>query len=203
VRETVPDDELERAGEIVLVDLPPEDLIARLRAGKVYDGARVPGALEGFFRIENLRALREVALRQVAETVEARRVQEPPIAERLLALVGLDAGDERVVRRAWRSAQRLAGELDVLVLLDGPSTPERRRRLEELRRLTAMLGAHLLVEEGDELAVLARVARERGTTYLLMGPPAPRRFKEPLLLKILRVLPDLDVRIVADRDRDH
>ena len=86
VRETVPDDELERADEIVLVDLPPEDLIARLQAGKVYPAARVPSALEGFFRVENLRALREVALRQVAETVEVRRVEEPPIAERLLAL---------------------------------------------------------------------------------------------------------------------
>ena len=116
VRETVPDDELERADEIVLVDLPPEDLIARLQAGKVYAPARVPNALNGFFRVENLRALREVALRQVAETVEVRRVEEQPIAERLLAFVGLDERDERVVRRAWRSAQRLAGELDVLVV---------------------------------------------------------------------------------------
>ena len=155
VRETVPDDELERADEIVLVDLPPEDLIARLQAGKVYPAARVPSALEGFFRVENLRSLREVALRQVAETVEVRRVEEQPIAERLLAFVGLDERDERVVRRAWRSAQRLAGELDVLVVADSQPSAEQRRRLEELRRMTAMLGAHLLVEDGDALEVLA------------------------------------------------
>ena len=73
VRETVPDDELEKADEVVLIDLPPEDLVARLRDGKVYDPARVPAALNGFFRVENLRALREVALRQVAETVEASK----------------------------------------------------------------------------------------------------------------------------------
>jgi two-component system sensor histidine kinase KdpD len=199
VRETVPDAELDRADEVVLVDLPPEDLIARLQAGKVYPQARVPAALEGFFRTENLRALREVALRQVAETVEVRRVEEQPIAERLLALVGLDERDERVVRRAWRSAQRLSGELDVLVVTDSQPSAEQRRRLEELRRLTAMLGAHLLVEEGDALEVLRRVARERGTTYILLGPPKPSRLREPLLLKILRALPDVDVRVVAQR----
>ena len=119
VRETVPDEELSRADEVVLIDLPPEDLVARLRDGKIYDAARVPAALNGFFRVEHLRALREVALRQVADTVDAHRVDAPPIAERLLALATLDEAGERVVRRAARSAQRLGGELDVLVLV-GP-----------------------------------------------------------------------------------
>ena len=199
VRETVPDEELAKADEIVLVDLPPEDLITRLQAGKVYPQARIAPALNGFFRVENLRALREVALRQLAETVEERRVDEPPIAERLLAFVSLDERDERVVRRAWRSAQRLGGELDVLVVAKQEPSADQRARLESLRRLTAMLGAHLLVQDGDELEVLTRVARERGTTYVLLGPPPRRRFGEPLLLKILRELPDIDVRIVAQR----
>jgi two-component system, OmpR family, sensor histidine kinase KdpD len=200
VRETVPDEQLATADEIVLVDLPPEDLIARLRAGKVYAPARIAPALNGFFRVENLRALREVALRQLAETVEDGRIDEPPIAERLLAFVSLDERDERVVRRAWRSAQRLNAELDVLVVAQTPSA-QRRARLESLRRLTAMLGAHLLVEDGDALDVLKRVARERGTTYILLGPPPARRLLggEPLLLKVLRELPGVDVRVVAQR----
>jgi two-component system sensor histidine kinase KdpD len=199
VRETVPDEELAKADEIVLVDLPPEDLIARLRGGKVYPAPRIEPALNGFFRVENLRALREVALRQLAETVEERRVDEPPIAERLLAFVSLDERDERVVRRAWRSAQRLGGELDVLVV-SNQAGAEERGRLESLRRLTAMLGAHLLIEDGDELEILTRVARERGTTYILLGPPPRRRFGgEPLLLKLLRELPGVDVRVVAQR----
>ncbi len=210
VRETVPDDELSKADEVVLIDLPPEDLVARLRDGKVYDAARVPAALNGFFRVENLRALREVALRQVAENVEARRLdvrEAQPIAERLLALVGLDEADERVVRRAARSAQRLGGELDVLVVRDPESeaSAAERGRLEALRRIVAMLGAHLLIEEGsDTIAVLERVARDRGTTYVLIGPPAPKRglgrFSEPLIMRILRALPDVDVRVVARRD---
>ena len=79
VRETIPDEILSEADEVVLIDLTPEALIARLRAGKVYRPERVPAALNNFFKIENLAALRETALRQVAEDVEVKRlVREPP-----------------------------------------------------------------------------------------------------------------------------
>ena len=79
VRETFPDSVLSGADEVVLVDVTPPALIERLRAGKVYKPERVPAALNGFFRVENLEALREVALRQVAEGVEAKRlVRAPP-----------------------------------------------------------------------------------------------------------------------------
>jgi two-component system sensor histidine kinase KdpD len=224
VRETVPDQVLSRADEIVLVDLTPEDLIVRLREGKVYAPARVPAALNGFFRIENLQALREVALREVAEDVGSRRTEkeplgareerlfgttEPiPIQERLLALVGLDARDERVIRRAWRSSQRLSAELDILVVRDPEDEPGAggRARLEELRRLSAMLGAHLIVEDGDDpVPVAAKVARERGTTYVFVAAPPSRRglgrLAEPLPIRLSRTLPEVDVRLVGDRVR--
>jgi two-component system sensor histidine kinase KdpD len=202
VRETVPDEELGRADEVVLVDLPPADLIQRLRDGKVYPPERVPMALGGFFKVENLRSLREVALRQVAETVEAGRLVreggEPAIAERLLAFVDLD--DERVVRRAWRSAQRLGGELDVLLVREGEPSADERARIEALRRLCSVLGAHLIVEEGhDPIPALERVARERGITYVLLADPPLRRFREPLVMRILKALPHVDVRIVRER----
>ena len=74
VRETLPDQVLGAADEVVIVDLTPEALIARMRAGKIYPPERVRAALNGFFRIENLAALREVALRQVAEEVEPKRL---------------------------------------------------------------------------------------------------------------------------------
>ena len=79
-------------------------------------------------------------------------------------------------------------------------------QLEALRRLGSLLGASVIVEEGDEVPdVVARVARERGTTYVLMGTPAPRnglrRFGEPLHEQLLRRLPGVDLRIVADRSR--
>ena len=230
VRETIPDEVLSSADEVVLIDLTPEALIARLRAGKVYAPERVPAALNNFFKIENLSALRETALRQVAEDVEVKRlVRETspvlrrdeeglpavaeagpqPIAEHLLALATLAAHSERVVRRAWRSAQRLDAELDVLVVRPPgrPPSPEDRKRLEELRRLTAMLGARLRVEEGEDVAAVAvKVARSLGATYVLMGTPAERRglarlggsSERSLLMRLLRDLPGVDVRIVAD-----
>jgi two-component system sensor histidine kinase KdpD len=229
-RETIPDEVLSAADEVVLIDLTPETLIARLRAGKVYAPERVPAALNNFFKIENLAALRETALRQVAEDVEVKRlVREPAqvarrdeegqtlaarespqaIAERLLALATLESQSERVVRRAWRSAQRLDAELDVLVVRPPgrPPSPEDRKRLEELRRLTAMLGVRLRVEEGEDVAaVVVRLARSLGTTYVLMGTPSPRRglarlggaSERSLLMRLLRELPGVDVRIVAD-----
>jgi two-component system sensor histidine kinase KdpD len=226
VRETIPDEVLSMADEVVLIDLTPEALIGRLRAGKVYPSERVPAALNNFFKIENLAALRETALRQVAEDVEVKRlVREPPpvlsrdeeglpapardgpqaIAERLLALATLAPHSERVVRRAWRSAQRLDAELDVLVVRPPGREPSAsdRERLEALRRLTSMLGARLRVEEGEDVAAVAiSLARSLGSTYVLMGAPAPRRglrrLNDSLLTRLLRGLPGVDVRIVAD-----
>jgi two-component system sensor histidine kinase KdpD len=113
VRETFPDGILDEADEVVLVDLAPEALQERLRAGKVYPLARIDTALENFFKLSNLGALREVALREVAEDVEARRdsavldpLSKQAVAERVLVLVEPQARSQRVLRRAWRSAQR-------------------------------------------------------------------------------------------------
>jgi two-component system sensor histidine kinase KdpD len=226
VRETIPDAVLSEADEVVLVDLTPEALIARLQAGKIYAPDRVPAALNNFFKLENLAALRETSLRQVAEGVEVKRLAPTPatlrsrredrllktaapqaISERLLALVTLSPRAQRVVRRAWRSAQRLGAELDLLTVRrpGEHSSPGEREQLEALRRLASILGAQLLVEEGDDVAEVAiRVARERGSTYVLMGAPQPRnawrRLMQPALpFRLLRGLPGVDLRIVADR----
>jgi two-component system, OmpR family, sensor histidine kinase KdpD len=229
VRETFPDSVLTSADEVVLVDLTPEALIGRLRAGKVYPPERVPAALNNFFRVENLAALREVVLRQTAEEVESKRAapaaellgtredllaDEAPkaVAERVLALVTPRPRSQRLVRRAWRSAQRLSAELDLLYVMKPGSPPrgEEREQLEALRGLASVLGAHILVEEGDDLVdTAARLAAERGTTYVLIGQPRPqtglRRLTESLADRLLRQLPGVDVRIVADRSRrlDH
>src|SRR3984893_18225471 len=90
VRETIPDEVLSSADEVVLIDLTPEALIARLRAGKVYPPERVPAALNSFFKIENLEALRETALRQVAEDVEIKRLVRLPASDRPRPVVRRD-----------------------------------------------------------------------------------------------------------------
>jgi two-component system sensor histidine kinase KdpD len=221
VRETIPDEVLGRADEIVLVDLTPEELLDRLRAGKVYPAQRIDAALNNFFRIENLQALREVALRQVAEEVGHKRLvaSEPArsrdetmsadapqaVGERLLALVEPYPGSQRLVRRAWRSAQRLRADLDLL-WIKPPSglSDDQERSLKSLHQLASVLGVRLLVEESDDVAsAIAEVARRQGTTYILMGRSRPprgvARLRVPLPQRLMELLPGVDVRIVADR----
>jgi two-component system sensor histidine kinase KdpD len=223
VRETIPDAVLGEADEVVLIDLTPEALIARLRAGKIYPGENIDAALNNFFTVENLLALREVALRQVAEQVEAKRlvVEEPlgtreervaaeaprAVGERLLALVRPQPSSQRLVRRAWRSAQRLGTDLDLL-WVKPPSQPiegEVARQVTALRHLASVLGANFLIEESDDLVRgAAEVARERGSTYIMVGESEPRRgfarLREPLPQRLMEAIPrGVDVRIVAHR----
>jgi len=223
VRETFPDAVLAEADEVVLVDLTPEELIERLRAGKVYPGERIEAALANFFTVENLLALREVALRQVAAEVEAKRlvVEEPlgtreeriaaevpqAVGERLLALVRPQPSSQRLVRRAWRSAQRLGAPLDLLwvkpprLAIEG----EVGCQVTALRHLASVLGASFLIEEGEDVvAGAARVVRERSITYIMVGESLPRRgvgrLREPLPQRLMHgTPPGVDVRIVAHR----
>jgi two-component system sensor histidine kinase KdpD len=221
VRETIPDAIVGRADEVVLIDLTPEALLDRLRAGKIYSPERIDAALNNFFRVENLAALREVALRQVAEEVGAKRLttelvgsREQSLAadaaqavgERLLALVEPYPGSQRLVRRAWRSAQRLGAELDLLwVRTPGKHlSEENERSLAALRQLASVLGAKMYEEESDDVAAaVVDVASRRGTTYILLGRSRPSRglarLRVPLPQRLMQRLPGVDVRIVADR----
>ena len=160
--------------------------------GKVYPGERVEAALNGFFKLENLAALREVALRQVAEEVEAKRLTfetvtarddggllesatPQAVGERLLALVKPTPKSQRVVRRAWRSAQRLQAR--ARHPLGQPARARRRRARAARRAAPARDGARRPPahrarrrrrRDGQQ------VAAERGTTYVLIGTPKPR-----------------------------
>jgi two-component system, OmpR family, sensor histidine kinase KdpD len=223
VRETIPDAVLGEADEVVLIDLTPEALIERLRAGKIYPGENIEAALNNFFTVENLLSLREVALRQVAQEVEAKRlvVEDPlgtrrerfsseapqAIGERVLALVRPQPSSQRLVRRAWRSAQRLGTGLDLLwvkppgVAIEG----EVERQVTALRQLASVLGANFLIEESDDLVRgAAEAIRERGITYVMVGESEQQRglgrLREPLPQRLMRATPPgVDVRIVASR----
>jgi len=217
VRETFPDRILDEADEVVLVDLSPEELRERLKAGKVYAKAQAEVALENFFRADKLGALRELVLREVAEDVEARRVSRPleplsqtAVAERVLALVEPQPKSQRIMRRAWRSAQRFGTDMDAVWVRPAGRQPteEEATQLAALRRLAGVLGVHFLEEEGDDLvAVVRHVAAQRGSTYIFVGTPDESRRREifggSLLSRMVRELPGLDIRVVANRaDRD-
>ena len=226
VRERVPDRVLQRADEVVVVDLSPSELQERLRAGKVYPAARVERALQSFFRADNLTALRQLALREVANAVEHRardrvRATRDPKTEASAAEV---ADAERVMvslssspsaaRRLLRQGARLAGGLNsrwfvVYVRTPGES-PERiatpvLRSLTDGIRLAKELGAEVVRLEGtDVAATLARFAHERGITHAIFGrsrrPVWRDRLRGSLLDRFMRLAPEIDVLVVGARD---
>ncbi len=229
VRERVPDRVLHRADEIVVVDLAPDELQERLRAGKVYPAARVERALQGFFRADNLTALRQLALREVANAVEQRARARATAArgrdEARGPLAVVDA--ERVMvsmssapsatRRLLRQGARLAGGLNsrwfVVYVRTRDETPERietaaLRSLTENIRLAKELGAEVVrLEGGDVAEALARFAQERGITHAVFGrsrKPAWRdRLRGSVLERFMRTAPEVDVLVVGTRDDDH
>lgn len=202
VRETVPDAALRKADEIILVDLPSDELIKRLADGKVYVEDTATRAVQSFFKPSNLTALRELALRRVAAQVDSDLVErmqgaaiEGPWAagERLLVCVGPDMAAERVVREA----KRLADLMDAswfAVTVERPGhvmAGEARARLDAGLRLAENLGAEVRsLVAADIPAELLRFARFENVTQIIVGK-APRRSPSGWLR---RSLPDALVR---------
>jgi two-component system sensor histidine kinase KdpD len=215
VRETIPDRVLLDADEVVLVDLSPEALQARLREGKVYPTDRVDAALLNFFKTANLGTLRELALREVAGAVDERLRHDTPgpgvvlqgvpatLAERVLVIVRPAPGAQRLVRAAWRAARRLGADLDI-VCADGRLEGEEARQRELVRGLAVTLGAHFLPVPENELAdTVVRLVDERGVTRLAMAAPGGRgllsRMRGDLLTALLDRLEGVDVLLIAER----
>jgi two-component system sensor histidine kinase KdpD len=223
VRERIPDRVLRRADEVLVVDLAPADLQERLRAGKVYPPVKVERALQRFFRTDNLTALRQLALREVANAVEDRaRARVTEDRESTAAEATADAERVMVARAALPSATRtllrqgarLAGGLNsrwfvVYVRTPGESpariATDALRALTENLRLAQELGAEPVRLEGtDPAEALARFARERGITHAIFGrsrAPAWRdRLRGSVLERFMRAAPRVDVLVVGQRE---
>jgi len=218
VAERVPDRVLDEADEVELVDMTPHALRQRMRHGNVYPPERAEQALEQFFREGNLTALREMALRTVAGAVEQNLEQYMhqhridaawPACERVMVCVDAHPAAQRLIRRGWRMADRLQAEL-VAVFVETPgwarATPEAKRALEENLRFAEDLGATVRREPGgDVAAVLARLARDLNAGQIVIGHSHHGRLHELLrrsvVQKLLRLVRDADVHLVADRER--
>jgi len=187
-RETLPDKVFDEAADIELIDLPPDDLLARLRAGKVYVADEVATAVERFFRPPNLMALRELALRKVADRVEAAaralphdRTRARFAADRVLVAVGPDEQAEQLVRAGKRMADALDAAWTV-VYVETPallslSEEERNRRIDVLR-LAESLGAETVTLDGPSpTAVLVEYAQTRNATRVIVGAPKLRGWR--------------------------
>lgn len=182
VRERVPDVVLKRADDVLLVDLAPSELIERLKEGKVYLPESASRAVDRFFRLGNLTALRELALRRTADRVDDQMVDylrqnaiDGPWAtgERLLVCVGSDPLSEKVVRVASRLASGLNAPWLVVSIERADrevETPERLQRIETLFRLAEQLGAETRrVIGNDFVGEILKLARREHATQIVIG----------------------------------
>ena len=215
VRETVPDAILRMASEVELIDVTPQMLQQRMREGKIYAAEKVNQALDSFFKIGNLIALRELALREIADDVDERLEawdREPslrgPWSRREVIFVCVDTGPqaERLIRRGFRIAHRLKAEWHVhYVHCARIRTLEEQKRLDTLTHLTERLGGTMEVTEAVSRKnlhkhLLQRM-NERQTTQLIIGqsqrPFWRALFKESFVHYLLRHARHMDMLIVA------
>jgi len=207
VRETVPDHVLERADEIELIDLSPAELRQRLSEGKVYVPTSAKNALDNFFKEGNLLALRELALRRVAERVDASLIEYRrqnsvetvlPAGERVLVCVSSSPLSERLVRAGRNLASALKAPWWVVSVGDGGGDA----RIAEHFRLAQSLGATTLLLPGHEVsdAVLGW-ARTHNISKILVGKPQKARWREKLfgsfVDEIVRGSGEIDVHVVT------
>lgn len=212
VRETLPDRVLLEADEIELIDLPPSELIQRLKEGRVYVPERAQRAIRHFFAPGNLTALRELALRKAAERVDAQMlgymqsqgIAGPwPTRERIL--VCLDDGE--AAPRVLRTAARLASRLKAPWLAVHVATPAserwdeaRKDTLSRLMLLAERLGAETLtLRESDPASALLGLARTRNISQIVIGAGRSRWWRRSLADRLLATSDGIDIQIVTDK----
>src|SRR5262245_43777213 len=215
VRETVPDSLLKQADQVVNLDLASEDLLERLRAGKIYSAEKVPWALEHFFKPENLSALREIALREVAENID-RSVSAQNSADKALR----KAASERIMvclssypphgATLLRRGSRMAGRLNTdwfAVYVETPNEAPNRIDAEAQRHLldniekARQLGAEVVrLRAKDPVPALIEFARSHGVGHIIIGrSPQPwwrQVLRQSIMLRLVKEAADLDVHIV-------
>jgi two-component system sensor histidine kinase KdpD len=210
VRERVPDRLLRQADAVVNVDLPSEELIERLRAGKIYPPERIPTALQNFFTEENLASLRELAMRQIADRLEAERrgpdrsaVAEPVGAKAMVAISSNPETTRLLLRRASAIAGRLNTNWFAVYVRTRKDSPQRmsareHRLLSENVTFAMELGAKVVWLSGESVAQeLLRFAREQGVTLAIFGksrrPEAVRFFRRSPIDEFARRGTGIDV----------
>ena len=215
-RETLPDRVFDEADDIELIDLPPDDLLTRLRSGKIYIADQAANAVERYFRTQNLLALREIALRRVADRVEAASralrtdLSRARIAgDRVLVAVGPDAQAEQLVR----SGKRLADALDAkwtVVYVETPallrlSDQDRNRRIDVLRLAESLGGETVTLDGPSAAAAVAEYAQTRNVTRVLVGAPKRRGWRALLRpstsTQLLKLARGFDVLMVSPSEQ--
>ncbi|MFF3021295.1 universal stress protein [Gottfriedia sp. NPDC057948] len=216
VRETVPDQILRDANEIELIDISPKALRQRMREGRIYASIKIEQSLNHFFKTGNLIALRELALREVADDVDERleawerdlTLRGPWRQEEVIFVcVNLKSNSERLIRRGFRIAYRLKAKLYVAYVKEHDKlSGDEMFLLKKIKELTERLGGSFEMYETTNrrhiFIELVKNIREKKTTHVIMGQSARTRWEEiktgSIVQKLLRELRYLDVLVVAD-----
>lgn len=169
VRETLPDAILERADELIFIDVAPEVLRARLREGKIYPAERIESALENFFRVENLRALRELAVREIRHARASERRMRP--FDRIVLGIAARERDLALVPRAGRMAVRLGAELRVVHVGRASAEPA---LLAEFARAARAQRAAFLYDRADDAAIRLAAIAQPGDALAVESPRSAR-----------------------------
>lgn len=218
VRETVPDSVIDRADDIELVDLTPADLIQRLHEGKVYVPAQAKRAVEHYFRMGNLTALRELALRRTAQRVDDQMVdymrvhaiEGPwPAGERVIVCVGGDAPSDGLVRQAKRLADRFRAPWTAInVETPGQMRDDARQQAwaTEALRLAQRLGGEAMVVSGqDVVGAVIEHARTCNATHIMVGksvmPGWRRIFEQPVAHGLIHRAGGIAVHVIEAPDQ--
>ncbi|THF83996.1 sensor histidine kinase KdpD [Deinococcus sp. KSM4-11] len=204
VRERVPDHVLADADEVILIDLPPEDLRNRLREGHVYAPEKIEQALGNFFTTPNLTALREIALRHVAQTVEAEAPDGQPGANEVVVVaVAAEQTALRLIRRGGQFTGRLHAELHVVTVRSARLTPDQARLLDTCREITGALGGtfEVLDPQGGVGDTLVAYARRVNATQIVLGETSRSRWLELLrgdiIKHVLQATQNVDVHVIG------
>ncbi|WP_339451985.1 sensor histidine kinase KdpD [Pseudomonas sp. EA_5y_Pfl2_R50] len=217
VRETLPDWVLQEAYELLLIDLPPRELLERLREGKVYVPEQARAAIDAFFTQTNLTALRELAMQTAAAQVDNDLAQgyrqlgqaAPAVRGRLLVGVDGDEQAERLVRHASRVAQRRHLPWSLVHVDNGSVRDEQSRlRLQSAQQLAERLGGEVVLLRAGEVAkTLIQHAAERRASLVLVGQSRPRLrrrlFGGGLAARLLRQAHGLEINVLDSDRQDH
>jgi two-component system sensor histidine kinase KdpD len=214
VKERIPDYVLGMADQLVNVDVSAEDLRERLQAGKVYPQDRIATALQNFFTQANLTRLREFALEEIAHRLDRRRNDESGAEARagsdrvMICLSSRSPNVEGLLRKGARLADRLKAQWYALYIqtpkeeLDRIDAATQRHIINTQTLIQQMGGIPLTGKGSDIVSTIAVFAKEYGITHIIMGrtrqPWYRRRFRQSVLDRLLRTLPEVDVHIVGN-----
>lgn len=214
VRERVPDRILDEADEVVVIDVTPETLQERLQDGKIYAPEKIDQALQNFFKRQNLLALRELALREVADNIEedSRNISvgnHCNIHECILVCISTFPSSIQLLRRGARIANQMNGRLLVLFVSHPQQFLSKAEalHLETCQRLTQEFEGEFIRQESEDVVkAIVQVATNRNITQVVLGETRRSRWnlflKGSIVQRLMRTLCDVDLHIIATSEPD-